>query len=167
MRRRLILMRHANSERRALSDHARCLDSRGQRDAQTMGRCLVERGWEPEAALSSDAERTRQTWAGMAPSMTREVSPHFTRALYLAGPDEIWTEAHHLSDEITTALILGHNPGWAYALQQMTGHDEHLTPATAALLHGEGDTWPEALEGRWDLVELIRPENLSDPDQGV
>jgi phosphohistidine phosphatase len=167
MRRRLILMRHAQSEHGASSDHARSLNGRGQKDARAVGRCLASRGWEPEAALSSDAERTRQTWAVMASAMESDLEPQFSRALYLGSLDEVWTEAQHLSPEVETALLLGHNPGWGQALYRLTGRTEHLTPATAALLHGEGETWPDALEGRWELVELIRPTDLRDPDQGV
>ena len=68
MHRRLIIMRHAKSSwtSGALSDHERPLNARGIRDAPRVGAALVKRGWLPQLVLSSDSERTRETFAGMS-----------------------------------------------------------------------------------------------------
>ncbi len=164
MQRRLIVMRHATSawNTGAGSDHARPLNGRGQRDAPRVARHLVEAGWEPDAVLSSDAERTRQTWAGMAPELTSPPDPTFTNALYHAGLEAIWEAAHGLEPEIETVLVLGHNPGWEQAVHRLTGQPEPMTTANAALLEGEGEDWPGALERRWALVDIVRPRELAD-----
>ena len=150
-------MRHATSEGRASSDHARALTPMGEAEATDIGQQLRSLGWAPEAALSSDATRTRMTWACLSRALEHRVTPHFTRQLYLADYDALWSEAHHLAPTCHVALALGHNPGWEVTLHALAGQTERMTPATAALLIGEGDTWPEALEGRWRLEQLLRP----------
>ena len=67
MRRRIIVMRHAKSSWKsgARDDHARPLNKRGRRDAPRIAARLAELGWVPERVISSDSERTRQTWARM------------------------------------------------------------------------------------------------------
>ena len=133
------------------------LTASGRQDAAQIARRLTELGWTPEAVLSSDSRRTRETWEIMATALTAAPEPRFSHALYCGGPDDIWTEAHHLAAEAEAVLVLGHNPGWGRALHQLTGATGQLTPASAALLEGQGDTWPEALEDPWQLVELMRP----------
>lgn len=117
-------------------------------------------GWAPEFVLSSDAQRTQETWASMAPALEDPVPAHFVSALYHAGLESLWTESHALSAQTETALALGHNPGWSYALDALCGAPHPLTPASAALLEGQGEDWPQALRGPWRLMELIRPEEL-------
>ncbi len=65
MTRRLIVMRHAKSswKHAGLTDHQRPLNKRGRKDAPRVARALIERGWTPRRVLSSDAARTRETWA--------------------------------------------------------------------------------------------------------
>lgn len=164
MERRLILMRHAKSSWKsdAPDDHARPLNGRGRRDAPRVARCLVARGWLPDAVFSSDAERTRETWARMAPELPHAPPPTFTRSLYLAGLPAIRQLARAWNPELRTLLLLGHNPGWEQALGALTGTPGHMTTGNAALLIGRGDTWADALAGPWTLVELIRPRDLPD-----
>ncbi|MGM0575445.1 MAG: SixA phosphatase family protein [Myxococcota bacterium] len=162
MRRRLILMRHAKSAwgSEARTDHERPLNERGERDAPRVAERLAELGWDPEAVYSSDSRRTRETWAGMADAFDRDVAVTFTPDLYQAGLDEIREAALEWPDDLEILLVLGHNPGWEDALSILTRQAWGMTTANAALLVGEGDTWVEALEGRWRLEDLIRPRDL-------
>lgn len=164
MERRLILMRHAKSAWGTLnsSDRERPLDPQGRRDAPRVAGRLVTLGWAPDRVLSSDARRTRETWELMAGAFEAAVEPLFTSALYLAGLEEIWTEAHSVQPDTQTLLVLGHNPGLEVALTTLSGRDEPMTPANAALLLGHGDDWPSALRGSWQLSALIRPEKLTE-----
>ena len=83
--RKLILMRHAKAEAKAASgdDFDRALAERGRQDAALMGRVLAEAGLTPDLALVSAAERTRQTWAGLAGTFS-ETAVRFERKLYNA-----------------------------------------------------------------------------------
>ena len=61
--RRLILLRHAKSDRPpGIVDLDRPLNDRGKRAAPQMGAYLAAEGLIPEAVVVSPAKRTRETW---------------------------------------------------------------------------------------------------------
>jgi len=157
--RRLILMRHAESHPRRGqgSDHERPLSQRGLLQAPRVARRLAELGWAPDAVLSSDSTRTRQTWAAMAKELPDAPAPIFSRALYCAAWDAVREASPHVAPAHATLLVLGHNPGWAVAVHHLGGRPEAMPPASAALLEGEGDDWPAALQAEWRLVDVLRP----------
>ncbi len=164
MKRRLIVMRHAKSSwtSDAETDHGRPLKKRGRRDTPRVAGRLAELGWVPEFVLSSDSKRTRETAALLADEWPGETRCEFAKGLYRAGTEELIDEAHAVPDEVECLLVLGHNPGWEEVLFRLSGEDEQLTTANAALLEGAGHTWPEALAIRdsWKLLEVVRPKEL-------
>ncbi len=162
--RRLILMRHAKSSWTSgvLSDHERPLKKRGQRDAPRMARALRDRGWSPALVHSSDAKRTRETWARMAPELDKpEVS--FTRDLYLAKLGAIQRLIAELDDgKEGPVLLLGHNPGMETALEFLCGQTETMTTANVALLQAKKGSWKKLSRtpDSWELVDMLRPKEL-------
>lgn len=163
MRRRLIVLRHAKSawDTDAPTDHDRPLNKRGRRDAQRVGEAIAKRDWVPERVCSSDSMRTRETWKRMKKSLEgKKVDVEFTRALYHAGLDEIFTWAHGLGDKTKTAMVIGHNPGWEDAVSELVGKPVEMTTCVAALLSVEAKTWKEASGKKWKLEHLIRPKDL-------
>ena len=91
---RLILTRHAKSswDDPTQADHDRPLNDRGRRSARELGDWLASRGYHPEEVLCSTAERTRETWDGVAMACL-EVRPHlrFEPGLYHASPEKMLT----------------------------------------------------------------------------
>src|ERR1700710_274986 len=64
--RRLILLRHAKSDRPAgVADRERPLNDRGRRAAAAVGAHLAREGFRPDLDLVSAAARTRETWAAV------------------------------------------------------------------------------------------------------
>lgn len=162
--RRLIVMRHAKSSWKsdAKTDHDRPLSKRGRRDAPLVAARIVELGWGPQQILSSDSTRTQQTVAGMAPELGEHTLVDFTRRLYHAGIEAVRDELVNLADEVETAMVLGHNPGWEEALAWLSGSNETLKTACAALLQGEAESWSTAVatpEG-FRLETIIKPREL-------
>ena len=162
--RRLIVMRHAKSSwaSGAQSDHQRPLNDRGRRDAPRVATALVDVNWLPDLILSSDAQRTRETYDGMAVSFPCEIPVQFLFSFYLAGLEAVLNESPGVADEIETLMVLGHNPGWQEIVARLSGHDVAMKTANAALLEAQGTSWHEALRsfGAWDLVEVISPKDL-------
>lgn len=108
---RLILMRHARAEPGATGgDRARALSAEGRRDAVLMGRALAERGFRPDLALVSDAQRTRQTW-DLAHEALGDVEVRIEPALYNASPDILRHAVEAAEDQAGCLLVLAHNPG--------------------------------------------------------
>ena len=162
---RLILMRHAKSswKHEGLRDHERPLNKRGRRDAPRIAARLLELGWSPDAVVSSDSQRTRETWARMSDTFP-DAPVRFEPALYHAGLGELRASAAGWSPDWSCVLVLGHNPGWEEALAWLARSEEVMTTGNAALLRGEGTDWAGALQGDWTLLELLRPR---EPTRGA
>ena len=166
MKRRLIVMRHAKSSWKsgAKTDHERPLNKRGRRDSKRVARHLRREGWVPQIVLSSDSERTRQTADLLHKHWDHESHFEFINAFYHGGIDEVVAEVSAVPDDIECVLVLGHNPGWEGVLVWLTGEDERLTTANAALLLGDALTWREAMAQRraWQIHDIVRPKELAD-----
>lgn len=105
--RTLVLMRHAKSGYPdGVPDHDRPLAPRGEREAGLAGDWL--RGHVPPigAVLCSSAVRTRQTL-----ERTGIVAPvDYLEALYGASPGTMIAQINGVSDDVTTLLVIGHEP---------------------------------------------------------
>jgi phosphohistidine phosphatase len=159
--RRLIVLRHAESEGEVdgKGDHARTLSARGRREAARIGLQLRARGWVPQVVVSSDAARTRETWASMQPALAGAPTVIFTRALYLMGIDEIRAVLREQDPAVDTVMVLGHNPGWEDAIHALSGVRGRMAPCTAALLQTTAGSWAEAAARTdWALDTLLRPD---------
>ena len=165
MKRRLIVMRHAKSSWNSAGgpDHERPLNDRGRRDAPRVGAALVEGGWIPDLVLSSDSQRTRETFAGLSESFPSKVEARFLPSFYSDGFGAVQGELPRVSDEITCLLVLGHNPGWESLVEWLSGEDIVMKPATAALLGIDLDPegWGGAIQpGLWKLENVISPREI-------
>ena len=163
MKRKLIVMRHAKSSwsSTALTDHGRPLNDRGKRDAPKVGAALVERGWMPDLVLSSDAQRTRETFAGMSSSFREEVSVVYVPEFYHAGMGAVQDALAEVDDAVECVLVLGHNPGWETMVHLLSGEPVAMKTATAALMTREVGSWAAAVApNTWDLAEVIYPREL-------
>ncbi|MFC5344077.1 histidine phosphatase family protein [Brevundimonas staleyi] len=109
---RLILMRHAKTERTAESglDRDRALTQRGYDDSIIMGRVLAEKGLRPDLALVSSATRTHQTWETMHEAFG-DVEVRIEPKLYDASTDTIRRLVEDLEDSTGCLLVVAHNPG--------------------------------------------------------
>eukprot|EP00037_Helgoeca_nana_P026778 m.303758 g.303758 ORF g.303758 m.303758 type:complete len:193 (+) comp27306_c0_seq2:103-681(+) len=182
---RLILLRHAKSSWKDpyLADHVRPLNSRGKSDcprmvsgSQTLVACsipakaLVERGWIPELVLSSSSRRTVNTWELMAPHVSPTPAVWFAHELYHSPPLP-WVQAEaeggRLS-KIETLMLVGHNPWWEMAAEELTDRSVVLKTASALLMESEldvGASWDDALRAQWTIDKLIHPRELMFTEQ--
>ena len=108
---RLILTRHAKSawDDPLTPDHDRPLNDRGKAAAADLGQWLASRGYVPEKVLCSDAVRTRQTWAGIAPNLSATPVLELKPTLYHAGPDVMLAVLRH--GQAGCGVMIGHNSG--------------------------------------------------------
>lgn len=100
-------MRHAKSGYPdSVADHDRPLAPRGEREAALAGEWLREHVPAIDAVLCSSALRTRQTLA-----RTMIAAPtSYLDALYGASPGTMITQISGADDEVTTLLVVGHEP---------------------------------------------------------
>lgn len=160
MDRRLIIMRHAQSDagNLATADHDRGLTDQGRIQAHQIADQLVTLGWVPQQVLSSDARRTRQTFEEMATRLQPPPAVIYDEDLYLSGVDAFQQALFAVDDAITDVLLLAHNPGCQQGITYFSGRSTRMGTACAALLHCDSDDWSDAAQsGRFSFVQLLRP----------
>ena len=162
MSKRLIIMRHAKSSwtSGAATDHQRPLNKRGRRAAPRIAARLRDLGWIPDLVIASDSERTRETWQRMRAEFPHPIEEQYIAAFYHAGSAAIKNTCTMLNEDISTLLVLGHNPGWEDAVADLTGQWIRMTTANAALLECDIKNWADAMETNWVLLEVLRPKEL-------
>lgn len=129
---RIILIRHAKSDWSFdLPDHDRPLNARGRRDAPQIGTWLAEHVNSVDAAFVSSAVRTQETWELLCQSWGQNV-PMVTESRIYDAPSRVITELiESLPESISTALVVGHNPGLSDALGDLTGEWDHEMKTSA------------------------------------
>ncbi len=150
---RLILMRHAETDGSGRSDHHRPLSFYGRRSLGHIAAQLRARSWIPDQALSSDARRTRESWEGL--QFPAEVI--WRSQLYLASAGTIIKELSTLESG-ETVLLLGHNPGIAEAAERLCRQKFYFEAGQALLLRREAESWEEAMDPEevWKQVAILR-----------
>ena len=141
--RTLLLMRHAKSswDNPAWTDHERPLNDRGERSAPIIGAWLKAEGLTPDLIVCSDARRTRETAALVAPACGYQGEVVETDALYLANVRD-WREVlRSLPDTAGVALCIGHNPGLEDLLSHATGRLLEMKTASVARLNLDLPNW--------------------------
>ncbi len=166
--RRLHLLRHAKSswDDHGLPDHDRPLAPRGRRAAARLAGWLEVNEVRPQLVLCSTATRARDTLALLAGGLG-EPPASFEDELYHASAAGLLSRIRAIGDDVTEALLVGHNPGLQQlgVLLAVASRERDRVAAklpTGALLSLELDTesWADAGPGRARIIELVRPRDL-------
>ncbi len=162
MTRTLILTRHAKSswDTAGLDDHSRPLNKRGTLAAKALGNWMRQRGWLPDQVLSSSAQRTRETCAGMA----LDVQPEFLDTLYHVTANQLLRVLSGASGQ--TVLMLGHNPGVGEFAEGLVSEppdhprfSDYPTGATT-VVQFDIDGWDQMQWRRGKVVDFVVPRDL-------
>jgi len=167
----LYLLRHAKSswDHPGLRDHQRPLAPRGQRAAPRMGAYMAEQGYDPELVLCSTSERTRQTWALVAPELANEPNVQFSDEVYHASAGSLLDLATEIPPVYSSAMLIGHNPGVHAVADWLSGHgNERLLDelgvryptAALAVISFDVDDWSDVRAGTGTLEDFVRPRDL-------
>lgn len=161
--RTLLLLRHAKSswDDPALDDHDRPLKPRGIKASRRMGRLIREQGLLPEAVFSSTAVRARETLRLLLEEAGSLPLIEYTDRLFHCDPSEFRLVLKQIGPSITSAMVVGHNPGLEEFLSQITGQQDSMPTASLARIELDLSTWSEFSEGtRGRLLDLWRPKEL-------
>ncbi|MBP1183679.1 SixA phosphatase family protein [Methylobacterium sp. PvR107] len=170
--RRLILLRHAKSDRPAgVADRERPLNARGRRTAPAVGAHLAKAGFRPDLALVSTALRTRETWDAMAAALGNPET-RWQPEIYEAPARRILDVIKTAPDTATTVIVVGHNPGLGDLAVDLAGEGpraarDHLAlefpTAAYAVIDFDAAVWAEIASDRGRLERFVRPRDI-DPD---
>jgi phosphohistidine phosphatase len=111
--RRLLLLRHAKTERPVFGgdDRDRKLTARGHNDAPKIAAYMARHALIPDRAIVSPARRTRETWDLVATGLRPAPRVIYDERLYDATPQAILEIIKECGRNVTSLLVIGHNPG--------------------------------------------------------
>jgi phosphohistidine phosphatase len=164
----LLLLRHAKSswDDPAKRDFDRPLAPRGERDAPRVGRALRESGVNVDLVVASPAARARRT-AELVSAAAKLTAPlRFEEAIYEAPMSAIVAVVRGLPDDVETALMVGHNPGYEDLIGALVGgatSNARIRMPTGALACIDLDVarWRDAAPGGGMLRWLVVPRVLA------
>ena len=173
--RRLILLRHAKSDwPDGMTDSERPLARRGMEAAPMMGRYMSQEMLVPDIAIVSPAQRTRQTWALVKPELGIGITDKIENRIYEAPWRRLLAVVNDMPDDVSTVLMVGHNPGSAELALSLTGFgDRYAAQRMAAKYPTCGLAVLDLMEGGWvdfkprscRLERFVTPASLgSGPD---
>lgn len=171
--RRLILLRHAKSDRPpGIADLDRPLNTRGKRAAPRMGVYLAAEGLIPEVVVVSPARRTRETWEavqGALKGLEAEIVP----SIYEAPETALLAVVQSTPDTAGSLLMIGHNPGLQDLAMRLVGSGEtaarrrlalEFPTAAVVVLDFEGDVWSTVAAGTGRLERFVAPRDIDSAD---
>lgn len=168
--RRLILLRHTKSDWPAgLVDRDRPLAPRGRRAAPLIGRLLVERGHIPDKVIVSTAERTLETWALASAGLVRLPAAALDARIYEAPADVLANVIRETGDDVSTLLLVGHNPGIETLAADLVAHGPKDQRQRLARKYPTGglavidcavESWRDLAPGCGTLVSFTVPRDL-------
>lgn len=169
--RRLILLRHAKSDRgaRDIPDLARPLNPRGKEAAAQVGVYLAKHDLTPDETICSTAQRTCETWEIVAKALSKPPPATFDKRLYDADAAGILALLREVNPATHTVLVVGHNPGMqelanaliaAGDVEQRANLHQKLPTGAFVAIDFPIDTWAllQAHSGRLD--RFVTPRSL-------
>jgi phosphohistidine phosphatase len=160
----LLLLRHAKSSQEdpSLQDFDRPLNERGQQDAPLIGKYIRKQKIKADLVISSPAERARQTAELFMKSAGLKVELRFDKRIYEASLRRLLQVTSLIEDSVSTAIMIGHNPGFAELFEALTGEDRDLPTASLACIELSVEKWSKVRTGVGDLKWLVTPKELKD-----
>jgi phosphohistidine phosphatase len=155
--RTLVLLRHAKSAWPAdTPDTERPLAARGRRDAPAVGRWLRAHIPAIDQVVHSPAVRAVQTWELAGTQLANPPPAYADDRLYGASAACLLAVTQELAPEVSTTVLVGHNPGLEDFLTLLTGATEPLKTSSLAVI---------TLPGSWadTTVDAGRLEKLATP----
>jgi len=160
----LLLLRHAKSSREdsSLQDFDRPLNERGKKDAPLIGKYCRKQKIKADLAVSSPAERARQTAELVLKSAGLKVELRFDQRIYEASLRRLLDVISQIEDTVSTLIMVGHNPGFEELFEALTGQAHDLPTASLACIELSVEKWSEVRAVVGDLKWLVTPKELKD-----
>ena len=165
----LVLMRHGKAQADSPEgDHARELNKRGRRQAAAMGSYIGREIGIPDAIITSDASRAEMTAELAAEAMGYVGDLTLVPQIYEADVNTLLAVVRSILDDVNTALVVGHNPGFEEVAAALAGIDEDdvlLPTAAYAHLTFDTDSWDSARRGTGRWEGIMTPKDLPEDEE--
>ena len=155
--RTLILLRHAKSDwSGGEADLLRPLAKRGRRQAPEAGRWLAANIGSIDLVVVSPAERARSTWKLASAELDALPPTTYNERVYAASGNALLGLVRELSDDVTTVVLVGHNPGLEDLVSALTWQSVPMLTSGLAVMSVLGP-WSTAGRSSAELRASGRP----------
>ena len=162
--RELILLRHAKSDWKGenQADIDRPLSDKGKKNAQKVGKWILQNNLTPDLILTSPAKRAKQTLRRICNECgTQTITVNELYEANLESLKEILAQA----PAVERLMIIGHNPGlerlFNFLQKNIEEQETHLFP-TASLAHFVlPREWSQLQSGDGRLIHFVRPKEIT------
>jgi len=159
---KLTLIRHAEAANPTLSqsDFDRPLTTYGQHQAEEMGKLLAEQNFSFDQMFTSTAQRALSTANTINSALLSSTSAPIEEAqLYNIAADQLYHFIEMLDDDISHAVIIAHNPGLSYLVNDLLRQPlPSMSPCTAVQLQLNILEWVEIHPGCAQLLSHDTPQ---------
>ncbi|MFC1653189.1 histidine phosphatase family protein [Planctomycetota bacterium] len=165
MTKKLILLRHAKSDWKQsyVHDFDRPLAKRGKKAAKWVGQVLAALGQLPDIVLTSPAKRAMDTVTYAAKSGAWQCPIRRVDAFYSGDVPDVFLHLKQLPDDITSSLVVGHEPIWSELLGACIGGCRVRFPTAAlACVDLDTPTWKDMKPSQGTLLWFLPPRPFSD-----
>ena len=158
----LYLLRHAKSswDDLNLKDFDRPLNKRGLKAAPKIGAYLRKEKIRPDVILSSPAVRAKETTTMVSDATGLAGVVAFEERIYEASAQQLFEIVAGFDSRISTAMMVGHNPGFEELLAALTGESQPMPTAALACIELNIEKWSDVSAGSGKLKWLIKPKDL-------
>lgn len=154
--------RHAKSNwgEAGISDFERPINTQGELDAPAMAAYLNTKKFIPQQIISSDAVRALQTAAVYKTQLTPKQNIIKNASLYNAGPLEIEQTVIHQKDNISSIMIVGHNPGMTEIvnLYALNSGVSDMPSCGVAIVQFKAERWKDIKHAGGELIAFEFPK---------
>ncbi|MBC7898498.1 MAG: histidine phosphatase family protein [Saprospiraceae bacterium] len=157
---KLFILRHAKSswDQPDLADFDRPLNHRGLIAAPFMGELIARKKYLPDVIISSPAKRARQTALLIKEAAGAAADIRYEERIYEASPQALKQIVSELDEDISSVMIVGHNPGIEGFIKYLTGRLEAMPTAALASIKLDLEKWSNLSSESGDLEEVVRPK---------
>lgn len=156
-KRTLVLMRHAKSDWSGDEpDLERPIAQRGRRQAAEAGQWLEAHLPDLDFVVTSPAERARATWEVAGASCRHRPIVDTDERIYTMEHGDLLAVLRDIDDDISSALLVGHNPGLDELVTRLSGERVDMVTSSLAVMSFPG-AWRDLGNGACQLEAFGRP----------
>lgn len=158
---KLFILRHGESLPGS-PDFDRPLSEQGGHDIKRLGIELAvqerELATDKITLLSSPSRRTTETTQLLLSGLHNlNISANYIEEGYLAAPGTWLRHIEKLPSEITTCIVVGHNPGISDLITILSGSQITMTPGACVKMELLINDWHEVFDGTGNVLSDYRP----------
>ncbi len=159
--RKIIFARHAKSSwgQPVTRDFDRVLNDQGRNDVLEMAKFIQQTSHDIQKIISSDAKRAIITAEVYKKYLTPEIDIQYKHVLYLASHQEIESVVEHCSNDFSSLMIVGHNPGMSEIVGYYINQNFQDMPACGvAIVEFDVDNWNKIMQKSGKLLAFEYPK---------